>query len=59
LSGLPRERFQIVDGEMLSWHGSRTPAGIDYAEQVIAGRHAERVVIPSGGRQAEVEESRS
>ena len=38
LSGLPRERFQIVDGELLSWHGSRTPAGIDYAEQVIAER---------------------
>jgi len=35
-SGLPRERFQIVDGEMLSWHGSRTPAGIDYAEQAIS-----------------------
>jgi iron complex transport system substrate-binding protein len=34
-SGVPRERFQIVDGELLSWHGSRTPAGIDYAEQVI------------------------
>ena len=42
LSGLPRERFQIVDGEMLSWHGSRTPAGIDYAEQVIVGSHSER-----------------
>jgi ABC-type Fe3+-hydroxamate transport system substrate-binding protein len=35
-SGLPRDHFQIVDGEMLSWHGSRTPAGIDYAEQVIS-----------------------
>ena len=35
LAGLPRERFRIVDGELLSWHGSRTPAGIDYAEQVI------------------------
>jgi len=35
LSGIPRERFLIVDGELLSWHGSRTPAGIDYAEQVI------------------------
>lgn len=34
-SGIARERFQIVDGELLSWHGSRTPAGIDYAEQVI------------------------
>ena len=35
LSGLQRDRFQIVDGELLSWHGSRTPGGIDYAEQVI------------------------
>ena len=34
-SGVSRDRFQIVDGELLSWHGSRTPAGIDYAEQVI------------------------
>jgi hypothetical protein len=29
--------MQIVDGEMLSWHGSRTPAGIEYADQVIGG----------------------
>ncbi|HEX7122111.1 MAG TPA: cobalamin-binding protein [Gemmatimonadaceae bacterium] len=35
LTGLPRERFRLVDGELLSWHGSRTPRGIDYAEQVI------------------------
>jgi iron complex transport system substrate-binding protein len=35
LSGIARERFRIVDGELLSWHGSRTPAGIDYAERVI------------------------
>ena len=35
LSGIARDRFLIVDGELLSWHGSRTPAGIDYAEQVI------------------------
>ena len=34
-TGIPRERFEIVDGELLSWHGSRTPAGIDYAEQVV------------------------
>ena len=41
LSGLPRERFHLVDGELLSWHGSRTPRGIDYAESVIgAGRYA-------------------
>jgi iron complex transport system substrate-binding protein len=38
LAGLPRERFRLVDGELLSWHGSRTPAGIDYAERVVAGR---------------------
>jgi iron complex transport system substrate-binding protein len=35
-TGLPRERMQFVDGEYLSWHGSRTPDGIDYAEGVIA-----------------------
>lgn len=34
-AGLPTDRFQFVDGELLSWHGSRTPAGIDYAEGVI------------------------
>jgi ABC-type Fe3+-hydroxamate transport system substrate-binding protein len=32
---LSRDRFQIVDGEYLSWHGSRTPDGIDYAARVI------------------------
>ncbi len=36
LTGLPRDRFRLVDGELLSWHGSRTPSGIDYAESVIA-----------------------
>ena len=35
-SGIARDRFEIVDGELLSWHGSRTPAGIDYAEEVIS-----------------------
>lgn len=34
-TGLPRERFVIADGEYLSWHGSRTPDGIDYAERLI------------------------
>ncbi len=45
LSGWPSERFRIVDGEYLSWHGSRTPDGIDYAESVISavrGQLAER-----------------
>ncbi len=35
-TGWPRERFRIADGEYLSWHGSRTPDGIDYAESLIA-----------------------
>lgn len=26
-SGLPLERFVLADGELLSWHGSRTPRG--------------------------------
>jgi iron complex transport system substrate-binding protein len=34
-TGLARERFVIADGEYLSWHGSRTPAGIDYAAGLI------------------------
>lgn len=36
-TGLPRDAFRIADGEYLSWHGSRTPDGIDYAEALIAG----------------------
>ncbi|MGD8496577.1 MAG: helical backbone metal receptor [Gemmatimonadales bacterium] len=48
LTGLPAERFHIVDGELLSWHGSRTPAGIDYAEKVV-----ER--LRGGGRTQPVE----
>jgi iron complex transport system substrate-binding protein len=36
-TGLSLDRFVFVDGELLSWHGSRTPAGIDYAEGVIRG----------------------
>ncbi len=35
LTGLPRGRFVLADGELLSWHGSRTPAGIDYAERLL------------------------
>ena len=35
LSRLPRDRFRLVDGELLSWHGSRTPRGIDYAESIL------------------------
>ncbi|MDT8437257.1 MAG: helical backbone metal receptor [Gemmatimonadota bacterium] len=34
-TALPRERFEFADGELLSWHGSRTPRGIDYAEALL------------------------
>ena len=37
LTGLPRDRFIFVDGELLSWHGSRTPRGIVYAGKVVRG----------------------
>jgi ABC-type Fe3+-hydroxamate transport system substrate-binding protein len=40
LTGLPRERFQLADGEYLSWHGSRTPDGIDYAAGLIEAARA-------------------
>jgi ABC-type Fe3+-hydroxamate transport system substrate-binding protein len=40
-TGLPRERFVIADGEYLSWHGSRTPDGIDYAERLITAARKE------------------
>lgn len=35
LTGWSADRFKIVDGQDLSWHGSRTPRGIDYAARVI------------------------
>jgi len=31
------DRIFIADGEYLSWHGSRTPDGVDYAEALIGG----------------------
>ena len=41
LTGLPRARFRLADGELLSWHGSRTPAGIDYAESLVRAAAAD------------------
>ena len=35
-TGLAAEIFRVADGEYLSWHGSRTPDGIDYAAALIA-----------------------
>ena len=34
-TGLALESFRMVDGRLLSWHGSCTPQGIDYAEEII------------------------
>ena len=48
-TGLSRERMQLVDGEYLTWHGSRTPDGIDYAERVIAAARG-RVALGDVGR---------
>jgi ABC-type Fe3+-hydroxamate transport system substrate-binding protein len=40
--GVEPSRTLLVDGEYLSWYGSRTPDGIDYAEKVI--ERAERAL---------------
>ena len=39
-TAIPRHRFHIVDGELLSWHGSRTPRGIEYAADLLDGIRA-------------------
>ncbi len=33
--GLPAERFLLVDGQLLSWHGARTLEGLAYAERLF------------------------
>lgn len=35
VTGLDPSRIRIADGEYLSWHGSRTPDGIDYAARLL------------------------
>jgi len=35
-SGLPPERVPLVDGEFLTWYGSRTPKGLRYAGELLA-----------------------
>jgi ABC-type Fe3+-hydroxamate transport system substrate-binding protein len=37
-TGLPAEHFHLVDGQILSWHGASTPAGIDYAAALLGRR---------------------
>jgi len=39
-TGFSRARFVVADGEYLSWHGSRTPDGIDYAARLIDAARA-------------------
>lgn len=34
-TGLAASRIRLVDGELLSWHGSRTAAGLDYASRLF------------------------
>ncbi len=37
-TGLHRDRFRLVDGELLSWHGSRTLEGVSYAAEIFADK---------------------
>lgn len=37
---IPPARFRLVDGELLSWHGSRTVAGLRYAGELMASLRA-------------------
>ncbi len=34
-TGMPDTRFQLVDGELLSWHGPRTADGLEYAHNLM------------------------
>ena len=36
-TGMPAERFLPVDGQLLSWHGSRTVVGLRYARELALG----------------------
>lgn len=46
-TGLDPERFVIANGEYLSWHGSRTPDGVDYAAELIRECRMRRDAEPS------------
>jgi iron complex transport system substrate-binding protein len=37
---IPSARFRLVDGELLSWHGSRTVAGLRYAGELMRSLRA-------------------
>ena len=36
-AGISRERIHLVDGELLSWHGSRLRRGLPYLRGLVAG----------------------
>ena len=36
-AGISRERIHLVDGELLSWHGSRLRQGLPYLRGLVAG----------------------
>jgi ABC-type Fe3+-hydroxamate transport system substrate-binding protein len=46
-TGLPRSRFRLVDGQDLSWHGSRTRRGIDYAVELLEAARGELAPVGS------------
>jgi ABC-type Fe3+-hydroxamate transport system substrate-binding protein len=47
-TGLPRDRFVLADGELLSWHGARTAAGVDYADLLLErARRRREVTAPA------------
>ena len=41
VTGIAPERFRLVDGELLSWHGPRTALGVEYARAVLVGDRKE------------------
>jgi len=41
-TGIPRSSIVLADGEYLSWHGSRTPDGIDHAAQLLRSARERR-----------------
>lgn len=45
-TGIAEEAVVHADGELLSWHGSRTPAGIDYADALLAGVRERMLQLP-------------
>jgi hypothetical protein len=48
-SWLPHAAVQLVDGEMLSWYGSRAVQGLDYLAALSAAASAEGAVVSAAG----------